>query len=403
MKLRRFLLSIKQPYHFLQGFFSWVLYGILRGKIRIIGVTGTDGKTTTSTMIYHLLKHAGKKVALISTVAAYIGDQEIDTGFHVTTPRPFALQKLLLKIVNQGYEFVVLEATSHGIHQYRLFGIQPEIAVLTNITHEHLDYHGTYEEYVKIKASFLARAKIAIINKRDKSESLVKRYLRGKETRVMLYDIASCEPSVRAVLMKSIAEQYNRENALAAITTCMALHLPSEVCLKGIQTFKGVKGRMEEIENSIGIHVIVDFAHTPNALERALTSLRSRVKKGNRLIAVLGCAGLRDSFKRPAMGRIASELADTAVFTAEDPRVEDVNVIIRQMKEGVVKNWGHMHEIADRKEAIKFAICTLAKKGDVIGIFGKGHEQSMNLDGKHEIKWSDQEVVKEILENMKNC
>ena len=156
-------IAIKQPYHFFQGFFAWMMFGILRKKIRIIGVTGTDGETTTSTMIYHLLKHAGKKVALISTVAAYIGDQEIDTGFHVTTPSPFSLQKLLGNIAKQGYEFVVLEATSHGIHQFRLLGIQPEIVVLTNITHEHLDYHGTYDHYLKTKASFLGRAKIAII------------------------------------------------------------------------------------------------------------------------------------------------------------------------------------------------------------------------------------------------
>lgn len=398
MKLQRFLISIKQPYHFLQGFLAWFVFGIWRKKIRIIGVTGTDGKTTTSTMIYHLLKQAGKKVALISTVAAYIGDQEIDTGFHVTTPSPFSLQKLLGKIAKQGYEFVVLEATSHGIDQFRLFGIQPEITVLTNITHEHLDYHGTYDHYFNTKASFLSRAKIAIINKQDKSESMLRQFLRKKDLRISSYDLKTCEPSLRSVLMKHISETYNRENALAAITTCMILHISTEVCIKGIQSFKGVKGRMEEIQNNRGISVFVDFAHTPNALERALTTLRARVKQGSQLIAVFGCAGLRDHYKRPAMGRIASELADAAVFTAEDPRVEDVNVIIRQMKEGIIKNWGHMHEIADRREAINFAINTLAKKGDVVGIFGKGHEQSMNLDGKHEIAWSDQEEAKKALQ-----
>lgn len=401
MKLNRLFIAIKQPYHFLQGFLAWLVFGIWRKKIHIIGVTGTDGKTTTSTMIYHLLKHAGKKVALISTVAAYVGDQEIDTGFHVTTPSPFALQKLLSKTAKQGYEFVVLEATSHGIHQFRLLGIQPEIAVLTNITHEHLDYHGTYEEYAKTKASFLARAKVAIINKHDRSESFVKNFLRNKETRVMSYDIKSCDSTLRSFILKAIAEPYNRENALAAVTACMALNISMDVCIKALQSFKGVVGRMQEITNDRGITVIVDFAHTPNALERALISLRPRVKQGKKLIAVFGCAGLRDHFKRPAMGRIASELADMAVFTAEDPRVEDVNVIIRQMKEGIIKSWGHMHEIADRREAINFAINTLAKKGDVVGIFGKGHERSMNLDGKHEIPWSDQEEAKIALQSRK--
>jgi UDP-N-acetylmuramoyl-L-alanyl-D-glutamate--2,6-diaminopimelate ligase len=154
---------------------------------------------------------------------------------------------------------------------------------------------------------------------------------------------------------------------------------------------------MEEIKNETGVRVVVDFAHTPNALEQALTSLRASLKKRQRLIAVFGAAGLRDHTKRPMMGRIASELADEAVFTAEDPRMEDVHVIIRQMKEGVVKNWGHMHEIANRGEAIQFAITKLAKPGDVVGIFGKGHERSLNLDGKHEIPWSDQdEAIKSL-------
>lgn len=401
MKLQRLLIALKQPYHVLQGFLAWLMFGVFRKKIRIIGVTGTDGKTTTSTMIYYILKSAGKKVALISTVAAYVGDNEIDTGFHVTTPSPFALQKLLKNIARQGFEYVVLEATSHGIHQFRLFGIRPEIAVLTNITHEHLDYHGTYEAYAKTKASFLARARVAIINKNDKSERLVCEVLRRTETRIVVYDIKSCEPAIRVYLMKEVAEAYNRENALAAMTTCMALHISTQSCVKALRTFPGVVGRMQAIPNTHGITVIIDFAHTPNALERTFTTLRSRLKPKQRLIAVFGCAGLRDHYKRPAMGKIASELADMAVFTAEDPRVEDVNVIIRQMKEGIVKNWGHMHEIADRTQAIHFAIHTLAQKGDIVGIFGKGHEKSMNLDGKREIPWSDQEVAQTALNTRK--
>ncbi|MBI5151143.1 MAG: UDP-N-acetylmuramoyl-L-alanyl-D-glutamate--2,6-diaminopimelate ligase [Candidatus Pacebacteria bacterium] len=401
MKLQSLLIAIKQPYHFLQGLFAWIVFGAWRKHIRIIGVTGTDGKTTTSTMIYHILSKAGKKVALISTVAAYIGDQEIDTGFHVTTPSPFALQRLLRSVAERGYEYVVLEATSHGIHQHRLFGINPEVVVLTNITREHLDYHSTYEHYLSTKASFIARAKTAILNKNDRSEALVKKKLQDKNLKIISYDNKTCDSSIRAALVRYIAEPYNRENGLAAITACQCLHIGTDVCIKAIQSFPGVKGRMEEIPNNLGITVVVDFAHTPNALERALTTLRSRVKQGNAFIAVFGCAGLRDQSKRPAMGRIASERADSAVFTAEDPRVEDVHVIIRQMKEGVVKNWGNIYEIAERGKAIRFAIQTLAKKGDVVGIFGKGHERSMNLDGKHEVPWSDQEEARTALESRK--
>jgi UDP-N-acetylmuramoyl-L-alanyl-D-glutamate--2,6-diaminopimelate ligase len=222
--------------------------------------------------------------------------------------------------------------------------------------------------------------------------------LRNAGKKVVEFDFRTATPEVRTTLMKAIPEVYNRENALAAITACEQLHIPLDVSLKAIQHFSNVSGRMEEIKNAAGIRVVVDFAHTPNALEQALSSLRASLKKGQRLIAVFGAAGLRDHAKRPMMGRIASELADEAVFTAEDPRTEDVNVIIRQMKEGVVKNWGHMHEIADRREAIRFAITKLARPGDVVGIFGKGHERSLNLDGKHEIPWSDQDEAKKSLE-----
>ena len=398
-KLSFFITQLKQPYHLAQGVCAWLLFGLFHKKLRMIGVTGTDGKTTTSTMIYHILKTAEKKVALISTVAAFIGDEAIDTGFHVTSPSPFALQRLLRKIATFGYEFVVLEATSHGIYQHRLFGISPEVAVLTNITHEHLDYHPSYDHYLKTKTSFLARAKIAVINKNDKSYKMVHELVRKKDKRVVEYEFRTADPQVRAMLTNTIHEPYNRENALAAITACQQLHIPVDTCLKAIQSFKHIVGRMEEVTvPGSDIRVVVDFAHTPNGLQSALSSLRSSLKKGQRLIAVLGSAGLRDETKRPMMGRIASEFADIAVFTAEDPRTEDAHVIIRQMKEGIVKNWGHMHEVVDRREAIVFAITTLAKKGDVIGIFGKGHERSLNVDGKHEIPWSDQQEATKALE-----
>ncbi len=398
-KLSFFITQIKQPYHLAQGVLAWLLFGLFRKKLRVIGITGTDGKTTTSTMIYHILKTAGKKVALISTVAAFIGDEAIDTGFHVTSPNPIALQRLLRKIAGLGCEFVVLEVTSHGIYQHRLFGISPEVAVLTNITHEHLDYHPSYDHYLKTKTTFLAQAKVAIINKSDKSYKMVHELLRKKDKRVVEYEFRTADPQVRTILIKAIHETYNRDNALAAITACQQLHVSVDTCLKAMQAFKNIVGRMEEITVSgSDIRVVVDFAHTPNGLQSALSALHASLKKGQQLIAVLGSAGLRDETKRPMMGRIASELADTAVFTAEDPRTEDVNVIIRQMKEGIVKNWGHMHEIIDRREAIIFAITALAKKGDVVGIFGKGHERSLNLDGKHEIPWSDQEEAKKALE-----
>ncbi len=390
---------LKQPYHFMQGLLANLLYGFPSRNLCIVGVTGTDGKTTTSTMIYNILKAAHKKVALISTVAAYLGDKEIDTGFHVTTPDPFALQRLFRNMVKQGVEYVVLEATSHGIYQYRLFGITPKVSVLTNVTHEHLDYHPSYLAYLEVKASFLARAAYAVLNKTDHSFDAVKKYIKKKnqETRILAYDVRLLPPTMRRFILDRFVEPYNRENATAAVTATEALNISQDDIMKGLQQFRGVVGRMEEVENSTGIRVIIDFAHTPNGLKTALQALRGQVKSGQKVIAVFGCAGLRDHSKRPIMGRLGSELADAVVFTTEDPRIEDVNTIIRQMKEGVVVHHNRVFTIVDRAEAIQFAVYQLAKPGDIVAIFGKGHEKSMNLDGKHEIPWSDREEVEKAL------
>lgn len=389
------LTELKRPYHFLKGVAANVKYGFPSKKLRVIAVTGTDGKTTTSTLIYHILKTAGKKVALISTVAAYIGDKEIDTGFHVTSPEEFQLQRLLKDIADQGYEFVVLEATSHGIHQFRLFGIVPEICVLTNITHEHLDYHKTYERYVQVKASLLSMSRTVVINQDDMSYAPVLDILK-KHSRVKIstYSGKILPKELQYPVTSRFPEPYNHANAMAAITTAQMLDVSNTVVVRAISLFPPVSGRMEEIPNKKGIRVIVDFAHTPNALKVALEALQKQRKPGNKLIAVFGSAGLRDHTKRPLMGKAASELADEVVLTAEDPRTEDVHVIIRQIKEGATRNYGHIHEVVDRKKAIYFAIQTLAKRGDIVGIFGKGHEKSMNLDGKVEISWSDQKTAR---------
>ena len=395
--LLRFSIWVKQPYHLAKGVLANLVYGFPSRGLKIIAVTGTDGKTTTSTMIYNILLKAGKKVALISTVAAYIGSKEIDTGFHVTSPEEFALQKLLLSIKKDGFEYVVLEATSHGIVQHRLFGIHPDVAVLTNITHEHLDYHGTYNEYLKAKSRLLLRSKLSILNGEDSSFKPVREILRKKHKKFVEYNKHAQDPALDRAIQNRFVEGYNRANAIAASTAAQILNISTAVCIEGLKAFPGVKGRMEEIPNSKKIRVIVDFAHTPNALENALKALRSSMKKGQRLIAVYGSAGLRDNTKRPMMGAAGADFADETIFTSEDPRTEDVWVIMRQMKEGVKRNHGHVFQIADRREAIAFAIHKLAKPGDTVGIFGKGHERSMNLDGKREIPWSDQEVVQEIL------
>lgn len=386
------LQSLKNLAHGLIALGAVAWYRYPAKSLTVIGVTGTDGKTTTSTIIYHILKYSGKKVALISTVAAYIGSDALDTGFHVTSPEPWALQKLIRSIKSQGYTHLVLEATSHGLDQHRLLGTNVQYAVVTNITHEHLDYHKTYARYLAAKAKLFKQAKVVAINQSDQSFEPLKRYIKP-HTKVIVYNTKDI-PLYPAVSVRFL-EKYNQLNAIAAIKISLELEVPAENASASLNSFPGVAGRMQEIENTKGIRIIVDFAHTPNALENALTALKQATK--GKLIAVYGAAGLRDQAKRPLMGEIGARLANEVVLTAEDPRTEKVEAIIRQIKQGITTNFGHVHTLADRGEAINFALTKLAKKGDTVAIFGKGHEQSLNLDGKTEIPWSDQECVKQIL------
>ena len=393
------LLRIKKIHHTLSSLLLKALpaakrYGYPGKKLQVYGITGTDGKTTSSTMLYHVLKTAGWRVALISTVAAFIDDEEIDTGFHVTSPEPWQVQKLLAECVRRGIEHVVLETTSHGYFQFRTYGIPFVLAGLTNITPEHLDYFVTYDDYLKTKAEFLAQAGRAFINSDDQSFGQVKQILKDRGTPYTTYDSELGRDTIDAAIRERFPESYNRSNA--HLVRAMATHLGVDEAsqAEAFRTFPGVRGRMEFIPNRRGIKIVVDFAHTPNALENALEALRPQTE--GRLIAVFGCAGLRDSRKRPAMGGIASRLADFSIFTAEDPRTEDIQVIFRQMKEGVE---GSHHRkiitVPDRGEAIRMAL-EYAKRGDTIGIFGKGHERSMCY-GKIETPWSDQEAVRALL------
>lgn len=360
-------------------------------SLKIIAITGTDGKTTTSTMAYHALHSAGKKVALISTVAAFIGEAAIDTGFHVTTPRPWELQKLLRRIADEGYEYVVVEVTSHGIYQYRTWGVRPWIAGLTNITkNEALDYHGTYDNYVRAKVSKLLQSSLPpLINADDGSFAPVSTVFSSSNKDVKIY---SWDREKNHQLKKMIAarfpETYNRQNALLVWNLIEPTGTTLKQFERALNTFSGVIGRMQEIPNDRGLHIIVDFAHTPNGLLQAVTSLKQQLPADKRLIAVFGCAGLRDPRKRYDMGRIAAEHANLSVFTAEDPRTEDIWTIFRQMTETLTRYHSKIHTIPDRQLAIDFALNRLAKKGDTIAVFGKGHEQSMAY-GTTEYDWSD--------------
>lgn len=385
---KKLIRIIKNQIHFLSSLVAVAFYFLPRRKLTVIGVTGTDGKTTTSSMIYHILKQAGIKVALISTVGAYLGTTPLDTGFHVTTPNAWQLQKLLARIVKRKFRVVVLEMTSIGLDQHRLLSLLPEIAVLTNITKEHLDYHGTYANYVRAKAKIFKHAQVAIVNSQDESYSSVKPYLHPVKK------IIKYPSKLSADLLKTInsrfREDYNRLNAQAAVLTAINFGVKQKVIGSALKSFEGVAGRNQIVAKQEGVTYVVDFAHTPNALQKSLENLRSTVGKGGKLIAVYGSAGLRDPHKRPHMGRIGALYADEVVLTAEDPRTESVWAILDQMSSDLPTR-AHVHKIPDRLEAIKFAH-SIATQADVVVVCGKGHEQTMCF-GTIEHPWSDQEAI----------
>ena len=325
-------------------------YGTNKGNLKIIGVTGTKGKTTTCHLIYHILTKVGKKAGLVSSITT--------AGLHTTSPDALSLHKLLKQMIDEGCEYAVIEVSSHGIDQKRIAGINFDIGVLTNIAPEHLDYHKTFSEYKKTKMSFINSAKHQVISPTTTKLSIL--------------------PGV-----------FNNINAETAIEVTSYLGIDKKAALSALQSFKLPEGRLEEIANKLEIRIIIDFAHTPESLHEALTYLRTETR--GKLIAVFGCAGERDPRKRQKMGKISGQIADLSILTAEDPRSEDLFTILKTMASYAK----HFLLIPERGEAIAAAI-NLAKKGDTVAIFGKGHEKSMCY-GHIEYPWSDQEAVKNIL------
>ena len=413
--------KLKNFYHLLEAIAANIIYGFPSRNIFIIGVTGTDGKTTTTSIIYHILKESGKKVAMISTVGAAIGNKTYDVGFHVTTPSSFGLQKYIKQAMDLGNKYLVLETTSHAIDQYRIFGIKFSMAVLTNITHEHLDYHKTYENYVKTKSKLLESAKIAIVNRDDESYQhfdskfkIQNAKLQLKNQKWVTYGMkenADINPD-NFPFKTNLIGKFNKYNCLAAIAVCRELGINDDSIRKAILSFKAPIGRQEIIYNKDYI-VMIDFAHTPNAFEEILPEARKIAKK--RLIHVFGSAGLRDATKRPLMGKASAEYSDIIVLTAEDPRTESVEDINKQILEGISnskflisnefsnpnlkiqKNKKYVFKIPDRKKAIEFAI-SIAQKGDLVISTGKSHEKSMNY-GKGEKSWDEFGVSRQAIKS----
>jgi UDP-N-acetylmuramoyl-L-alanyl-D-glutamate--2,6-diaminopimelate ligase len=310
------------------------------------------------------LTKLGKKVGLVTSITAKIGNKEVDTGFHVTSPDVISLHKFLKEMSDAGCEYAVIEVSSHGIDQKRIAGVKFDIGVLTNIAPEHLDYHRTFEEYKRVKMSFINSVKFKALSPTDTDLDI----LPGK---------------------------FNNLNIEAALKAVEFLGIDRNSAIQTLGSFELPEGRLEEIKNSKGFKIFVDFAHTPESLEAALKHLRTQTS--GKLIAVFGSAGERDPYKRPKMGEVAGKFADEVILTAEDPRSERVEDIIVQIKSGIKSKNAKIYNEPDRKKAIKLAL-DIAKNGDLVGIFGKGHEKSMNLDGIHETPWSDQKIVREYID-----
>lgn len=399
-------------------------HGFPSRRLTVIGVTGTDGKTTTATLICSILQTAGFETGLISTVAAFIGEHYIDTGFHTTTPDAPDVQNYLAKMVEAGARCAVIESTSIGLAQYRLAAVDYDVAVMTNITPEHYDHHHSFEQYRAAKAmlfqNLLTSArkpgvrKVAVLNADDPSCDYMAAIHSGQPVRYGVRQPADITaeqirhsptglsfvahtPEEVFEVQSPLIGHYNVSNILAAIGATYAHGFPVEAMQMGVRRVRTVPGRMERILAGQPFTVMVDFAHTPNALEQALTTARALTQ--GTLTVVFGCAGRRDPFKRPLMGEIAGRLADRIVITAEDPRTESLEAITQQIAEGCERagrrEGTDYFKIGDRQEAIAFAL-RQARPGDLVIITGKGHERSMCF-GDTEYPWSDQEAVKKAL------
>ena len=413
------------------AYVSAAYYGFPSKKLVVIGVTGTDGKTTTANIIYSILITAGIKAGMISTVNAVIGDRVLDTGFHVTTPESPFIQNYLYEMVQNGITHVVLEATSHGLAQERVTACDFDIGVVTNITHEHLDYHGDYESYFKAKAKlfkFLSTSviknnvdKLAVLNKDDNSFEKLNKIVNVKKVDYSVYFDSGdfCAKNIKThknglqfdVIGNGIKQNiicplpgdYNISNCMAAIgATVYGLGINSIIAAKGIQSMGVVPGRMEKIEMGQDFTAIVDFAHTPNALRSSLSAAKDMTNK--KVIAIFGSAGLRDKQKRRMMAEISLKIADISILTAEDPRTESLTDILNEMSIAAEAQGGvygkTYYVVRDRGEAILLGI-QMASKGDIVIACGKGHEQSMCF-GEIEYPWDDRQAMRSALAKVLN-
>lgn len=378
-------------------------------NIQLVGVTGTNGKTTIATLLYQLFRSLGYKVGLLSTVCNFVDQKRIDSTH--TTPDPLQLNALLAEMVEAGCEYAFMEVSSHAIDQKRVGGLSFKGGIFTNITHDHLDYHKTFDAYLKVKKAFfdgLPKKSFALTNADDKNGKLM---LQNCDAHKFTYSKRSfadfrcqiLEKHFTGMLMEvddveiwtNFIGDFNAHNLLAVYGAARLLNQTKEEVLRGISELTSVDGRFESILSPEGVMAIVDYAHTPDALKNVLESIEALRTRNEQVITVVGAGGDRDKSKRPLMAKISAELSDKVILTSDNPRSEDPNQIIEDMRAGVPANLlRKVLAISDRKEAIRTA-CMLAQKNDIVLVAGKGHEDYQEINGvKHH--FDDKEVIKEI-------
>ena len=382
-------------------------------KLKLIGITGTNGKTTIASLLFQLFQKAGYKTGLLSTVKIVVDTNEYKATH--TTPDSISINHYLNEMVNAGVEYCFMEVSSHGIHQKRTEGLHFTGGVFTNLSHDHLDYHATFSEYRDVKKSFfdhLPKTAFALSNIDDKNGSVMMQNTNARKLTYALksyaeYKAQILENQLSGLLLKindnevwvRLIGTFNAYNLLAIYGTAIELGLESLEILRLLSELESVSGRFQYIISNGKITAIVDYAHTPDALENVLKTINDIRTKNEQLITVVGCGGDRDKTKRPIMANIASDLSDKIIITSDNPRTENPETIIEEMERGVApQNYKKTVSIIDRKQAIK-AACQLAQANDIILIAGKGHETYQEINGiRHD--FDDMKMVKEMLEQL---
>ncbi len=384
-------------------------------KLPLVGVTGTNGKTTIASLLYQLFKKAGYKVGLLSTVKILVDETEFKATH--TTPDSVTINSYLDKMIEAGVDYCFMEVSSHGIHQKRTEGLTFAGGIFTNLSHDHLDYHNTFAEYRDVKKSFfdsLPKSAFALTNIDDKNGDFMLQNTKAKKKTYALKTIADykakiLEKQFSGTLLKlndtevwtKLIGQFNASNLLAIYATAELLGLEKLEILTIISQLENVSGRFEYVVSEDGVTAIVDYAHTPDALKNVLETIND-IRTGNeKLITVVGCGGDRDKTKRPKMAHIASQLSNQAIFTSDNPRTENAQTILDEMEVGVAaENYKKTLSILDRRQAIKTA-CKFSENGDIILIAGKGHENYQEINGVR-THFDDLEEVRNCFNQLKN-